>query len=50
MKISVAHEWARIRHVCGQKYANTYTESEFAHQPEQYNLTEVPLQAQVKNG
>jgi hypothetical protein len=36
-----------VEHVTKGKFAFTYTESEFAGQPEKYGLVEVPLQPQV---
>ena len=42
--------YVTINAVCGSAYAFAYTEDRFAGQVEKYDLTEVPLQAQIKTG
>ncbi len=37
----------KIDEVCGEAYAFSYSEEDFADQAARYGLTEVPLQAQV---
>ena len=40
----------KVQAVCGRHYAFTYTEAQFKGQPEKYELREIPLQAQTKDG
>ena len=36
--------YKHVKSICGNKYAFAYIEKDFEGQPEQYGLTEVPLQ------